>query len=223
MEENKEERKAQEEWKQVPGFDHYEISNLGRVRKTSYLRSYGHSGGYPQVQLFNGDGHGKRNMDSDTPRGKCKKVFIHRLIAEAFIPNPDNLPMVNHKDGNKANHDINNLEWCTSQHRCQHAYDLGLNKGGSSQHNRSVIQFDDNGDKVKIWKGVRELRESGFTWNKVYDSIKRGVFYRKCKWEYTNYYYDYNVDQYFIRMPNKDKVFTTIEQIEQDYLTQPIK
>ena len=58
--------------------------------------------------------------------GKRIYVRVHRLIAEALVPNPDNLPMVNHIDGNKLNNDPSNLEWCTNSHNTQEAYNKGL-------------------------------------------------------------------------------------------------
>ena len=58
--------------------------------------------------------------------GKLITEKVHRLIALTFIPNPDNLPQINHKDGNKLNNYIGNLEWCTAKHNMKHAYDNGL-------------------------------------------------------------------------------------------------
>ena len=98
----------------------YEVSNLGRVR--SMKQYYGviarimpattQKKGYKAV-MFHING-----------KAKCAKV--HRLVAEAFIPNPDNLPEVNHKDGNKGNNHVSNLEWCTRSHNVKHSYDTGL-------------------------------------------------------------------------------------------------
>lgn len=72
-----------------------------------------------------------------TKDGKQKYKFIHRLVAETFIPNPDNYPIVNHINGDKTNNHIDNLEWCTQQYNIKHAYRNGLKKGVSAEHKGS--------------------------------------------------------------------------------------
>lgn len=68
----------------------------------------------------------KYKVVSYMEKGKQRHAYVHRLIAEAFIPNPDGLPQVNHKDGNPENNRAENLEWCTAQYNIQHAYRTGL-------------------------------------------------------------------------------------------------
>lgn len=118
-----------EEWRKIDEYPHLEFSNLGNVRsidryvikkmsgkemKPMFVRGQpiiAHiSVGYRYVNFFG------------------KHIRLHRLIAQAFIPNPENKRCVNHKDGNKLNNHIDNLEWMTSSENNQHAYDTGLRR-----------------------------------------------------------------------------------------------
>lgn len=118
-----------EVWKDVIGFEGcYKVSNMGRVLSCERERkSKGESvsivrerlrvacddeDGYPLLVLYNGD--------------HTKTYHIHRLVAEHFIPNPDNLPQVNHIDGDKHNNSVTNLEWCTNLDNIRHSVAIGL-------------------------------------------------------------------------------------------------
>lgn len=97
-----------EEWKSVEGFeDRYEVSNLGRIRS---LHSYGGNTCRIMKPGKRSDGYLHIGLSKD---GICKHFVVHRLVAMAFIPNPQNLEMINHKDENKENNCVDNLEWCT--------------------------------------------------------------------------------------------------------------
>lgn len=98
-----------EEWKKVEKFPNYSVSNMGRIRndKTNKMMKLHKANGYYKVDL----------------RGNEKKQLrVHRLVATAFIPNPRNKPQVNHKDGNRSNNNVDNLEWCTNQENILHSY-----------------------------------------------------------------------------------------------------
>jgi hypothetical protein len=132
-----------EMWKDVTNWEGlYKISNLGNVysvrsNKNLKHQKSGHKGsGYLQVPLHRD--------------GKKKLTCVHRLIAEHFIPNPENKPVVNHLDGNKQNNEISNLEWCTVSENMKHAYDTGLNTSlkHGIEHHKSKLNEDD----------VREIR-----------------------------------------------------------------
>lgn len=117
-----------DQWRAIDGYKNYEISNVGDVRSkdkiivtinlTSYikkgrqLKPKKHKDGYQFVQL--------------SSNKKCSNLYIHRLVAQAFIPNPENKPMVNHIDGDKRNNTIKNLEWATSKENAVHAYKNNL-------------------------------------------------------------------------------------------------
>ena len=103
--------------KTIPSFTKYIISEdgktilgIGRIKKTL-------------SQLINKDGYYQLSLYNETER-KC--VRTHRLVAETYVPNPNNYQVVNHIDGNKLNNHYSNLEWCTTEHNIQHAYRTGL-------------------------------------------------------------------------------------------------
>ena len=103
-----------ERWSPIPN-THYSISSEGRVRndETNKMKSMdATSDGYHKVDLYS--------------NGKRTSVRVHRLVAEAFIPNPNELPQINHIDGNKENNNVKNLEWVNNSQNMIHAYRTGL-------------------------------------------------------------------------------------------------
>lgn len=89
--------------------------------------------------------------------GKDKRYRVHRLVAEHFIPNPDNLPQVNHKDGNKYNNNINNLEWISQSDNAKHAFANGLQLP-SKPNCKSVSQYDLCGNFVAVFKSIGDAQ-----------------------------------------------------------------
>lgn len=125
---------------------------------------------------------------------KKKRLKIHRVVCEMFIPNPDNKPCINHKDGNKYNNHVSNLEWVTYQENTVHAFKTGLRVGaktwlgkfGSNHHSaKGVIQLL-NGQVIKEWPSVIEaanelnIQKSGIAMACRKD-IKR---YKGYDWQY---------------------------------------
>jgi hypothetical protein len=120
----------EEIWKSIRGFEGmYEISSLGRIKALE--RKVGGSCGSlrtlkEKILCFRLDNHGY--YQASLYKNRIPTYFlIHRLIGFYFIPNPLNLPCINHKDGNKINNAFDNLEWCTYQHNIVHARRTGLN------------------------------------------------------------------------------------------------
>lgn len=154
-----------EVWKTVPDFPNYEVSNFGNVRskdriserkgndanlkgiqlKTSIIK-----GGYHRVSLYFGS------------RNEHKQFCVHRLVAEMFIPNPQNLPCVNHKDENPNNNYVENLEWCT--HKYNSNYGTAIERRVKHQDWKSiadkqsypVIQCLKDGTPIKAWSSMTE-------------------------------------------------------------------
>ena len=107
-------------WKPIECTDgKYEVSNTGKVRSLNYL---GH-GKTQELKPWNNGGYRRVNLHI---AGKKTNLLLHRLVAEAFIPNPDNKPEVNHKDGDKRNNAADNLEWSTRKENLDHADRTGL-------------------------------------------------------------------------------------------------
>ena len=129
----------EEIWKPIEEFDgEYMVSNHGRVKSLKRHKerimpmTIQESGYYAAMFHMN-------------KKSYCRKV--HRLVCEAFIPNPDNLPEINHIDGNKLNNHVSNLEWCTHQQNVTHSWDHGLaHPHGPSKEGRERLS--------KIWRGV---------------------------------------------------------------------
>lgn len=110
-----------EVWVPIEGTDcNYEVSNTGKIRSNNYL---GH-GTQRELSLAKDQkGYFRVRIYKD---GQRKTVKVHREVAKAFLPNPENKPEVNHKDGDKGNNHVNNLEWATSDENVRHAYRTGL-------------------------------------------------------------------------------------------------
>lgn len=186
-------------WKTIDEYEFYMVSNLGNVK--SIERTVPHprakSGvsikrehllkpnithkGYLTVKLYNGN--------------KAKSVVIHRLVAKAFIPNPYNLPQVNHIDENKTNNCVENLEWCTNDYNAHYGTAIKrksesirnseAHKAYSERRCKKVAQLDDRNNILKVWKSVVATKNGGFCSDGVIACCKgRKQTYKGYKWQY---------------------------------------
>jgi len=146
-------------WKEIKDFEDYDVSNLGAVKNTStkMISKINIKNGYSYVNLVN-------NENKKTAR-------VHRLVAKAFIVNDDiiNKTHVNHKDGNKLNNKVDNLEWMTPSEDIQHAIDNGLLESQA----RPVLQYSKKGDLIKEYASIIEASKE--------TSIDDGSICKVCK------------------------------------------
>lgn len=149
----------EEIWKDIEGYDHpYQVSNFGRVKRLTYTVVTAGKKGPKSIiyreKFFEGSiDFGYRRVKL-VENGKRHKVFVHKLVAEAFIPNPQKLPYINHKDENKSNNHYENLEWCTCEYNlnygtCQHRkvstrtkLHIAFKKCFYEDENGNVLVFD---------------------------------------------------------------------------------
>lgn len=148
-------------WKDIKGYEGlYQISNLGNVKSLNYrntdeekiLKQIKHSKGYLQVGLCK--------------NGKTKKYTTHRLVAEHFIPNPNNLPQIDHINTNKTDNRVENLRWCTIKENNNNPLTI-------DKISKPIIQFSKDGELIRKWNSAMDVqRELGIKQNNISNCCK---------------------------------------------------
>ena len=167
-----------EVWRPIPNYEgFYEVSNMGKVRSVyryrHILKPMISNTGYERVDLF---------------KNKHRRQFsVHRLVAMAFIDNPNAKPFVNHKDENKLNNSADNLEWVTHVENCRYGTAITRrtehldyskrrinNAGQILACSKPIIQYDKSGNYIREWKSATECsKETGFSISGI-RSVVRG-------------------------------------------------
>lgn len=193
----------EEIWKEVPSLDGYLASNFGQVKMLEHYSNMPNGGVKhhkekikPQETSRNGYLRVKCYKD-----GKMKRYSVHRLVAMAFLPNPNNYPQVNHKDENKSNNTVwvnedgsidqekSNLEWCSSEYN--HNYgsrnQRAALKNVNGKKSKSVLQYDLDGKLIKQYPSIAEATRNGFDgggiWQCCNNKIKQ---YKGYIWKYAD-------------------------------------
>lgn len=151
-----------EVWKAVVGYEgFYEVSNMGRVRSLDHITSNRLFKGKIMTQSNKLEQNNRHSFPYKsvklTKNGKGKMRLVHRLVAEAFIPNRDNLPFINHKDENPSNNNVDNLEWCTPKYNVSYG---GLPQYLSEVNGREVMQFSLKGEFITKYNSLQKAQQS---------------------------------------------------------------
>lgn len=150
-----------EEWKDFPGHSGYKISSHGRImgKKGGIRIPYAMPDRYYVITI------------------EKKTYTVHRIVARMFIPNPNELPQVNHKDGNKLNNNVSNLEWSTGSDNIKHAYKTGLLKKyfrGEHPRAKGVTQYTMDGVMVREYDSLSSVKDFGFKLSSVSNCLYSG-------------------------------------------------
>ena len=133
-------------WRDIDGYEGlYQVSNKGRVKslkwgKERILKPHDNGIGYLRVAL--------------RKESSLKFIIIHRLVAQAFIPNLENKPQVNHKDENKKNNCVENLEWATAKENSNHGT---RNERVGDSRSKPILQYSKSGEFIREWKSAAEV------------------------------------------------------------------
>lgn len=165
-------------WRDIEGYHDYQVSNLGRVKSLKYgkekiLRGCKDSDGYLLINLWKD--------------GKKKSYKIHRLVASAFLDNPNNLPEVNHIDEDKTNNCVSNLEWCSGEYNFNYGTRIErITKANSIP----IFQFTKQSEFIRKWGSTKDIeRELGIAHSNISSCCKGKM--KTCggyKWGYAHEY-----------------------------------
>lgn len=174
--EQKEKKEDPEEkykkWKRIPGYSKYRISKDGQVYSSISKRL---------LKATKSEGERMTVHMKPDDRKKGKPEYIHRLVALAYLPNPENHPIINHIDGDPSNNIVDNLEWCSYSHNSKHAFDAGLNK-----NRRPIVKLSPEGEVLERFKCAGDAAETLGVSRTALAPVLRGdiEIYKGFRWEY---------------------------------------
>lgn len=196
-----------EEWKDVTNYENlYMVSSYGRIKSLTSKRilSFSINRGYAYVKL--------------SKHGVMKSLKVHRLVAISFIPNPNNLPDVNHIDENKLNNNLSNIEWCSKQYNSKYGTRNVRTRIAMRKNGRAILRYSTNGEFIKKYQCTKDIEYDGFDRRAVY-RVCKGITrqYNNSVWRFENEpfalpkhkryieVYKYTIDGVFVEKYNSIK------------------
>ena len=170
-----------DEWKHVVGYEgRYKVSSSGIIISIQRTVSNGPTtsrvvDGCTLSQQNNGKGYYTVNLSKN---GRAKKEYVHRIVAKAFLDNPNSYKEVNHKDENKQNNSVSNLEWCTSSYNKRYGSFIeriitSRNKSKKGGYEKPVYKYDRNGSLLDEYKSIADAsRKTGISEENIRSAIK---------------------------------------------------
>lgn len=171
-----------EMWKPISGFENlYQVSNSGRVKSFKKSTKYRCRDEYILKPSLANNGYYQVTLYSESH--KRKKFLVHRLVASAFIENPDNLPQINHKDENRLNNNVDNLEWCSALYN--NRYGTAFIRSIETKSN-PIEQYTLDKKLIATYKSARIASELlGFNKNNIRDCCNSGRIGYGYYWKYS--------------------------------------
>lgn len=178
-----------EEWKDIIGYEgYYEVSTSGLIRSVDRLVKNGHAEyirkGHVLTPSLSNSGYLQVRLSI---RQEIKPFYVHRLVAEAHIKNPNNLPQINHKDEDKTNNKVENLEWCSRKYNMnygtfpQRRLEKALRERNDESRSKKVYQYDYNGSLINFFASLHEVeRCTGIKQDKISKSCRKKGSRRTC-------------------------------------------
>lgn len=155
-----------EEWRDVVGWERYAVSSFGRVAAYSapYKCGLRTCKRKPQIirLILNNNSPRYYTVRLSDGNGRRRSMLVHRLVAEAFLPNRDGLPFVNHKDEDSQNNRVENLEWCTQKYNCNygtHNARMAKTISETAYQRRAVVQLSLNGEYIKTFPSIKDAAD----------------------------------------------------------------
>ena len=172
-------------WKDIEGYEgYYQVSNIGRIKSLSREKIMPNGTlCFTKERILNLNKNINGYMSISLYKNNKRETFrIHRLVAIAFIQNPNNLPDVNHKDENKENNCVDNLEWCDKTYNNNY----GTKKQRQiDTRSKNVYQYTLDGVLIKKWKSVKEASECGYDYNCIYKCVtNKNNIHKNSYWSY---------------------------------------
>lgn len=174
-------------WREIQDYPTYKVSNLGRVLSNPHVIHMPHQDVLSKPRLLKQrrkeNGYMQVNLSKNN---HAKNFYAHRLVASAFIPNPFNLPEINHKDENKENNSVSNLEWCTSKYNLNYGSWKDMRSTLSA---KPIVAIDKEGH-VRWFKSIKEAARQLGLWDANIGHVLHGQAHTSG-----GYYFEYTKEK----------------------------